>query len=165
MEIFLWMWNWRISMLYVDVPLTVRYAETDRMGIVHHSNYPVWFEVGRTEYIKKFGISYSCIESKGIILPLLELKCKYINSSTYEDKIIVRTSIKSYSKTRLNFYYEVFKEQDMKNPITIGETAHVWTNTSLKPLNLERHFPELYHIIEISALEENGQTAATQHQP
>ena len=142
-------------MFYVDIPLTVRYAETDRMGIVHHSNYPVWFEVGRTEYINKSRISYSNVESKGILLPLLELKCKYISSSTYEDKIIVRTSIKFYSKTRLNFYYEVFKEQDMEKPITIGETAHVWTNTNLKPLSLQKHFPELYHIISINTIEES----------
>lgn len=142
-------------MFYVDTPLTVRYCETDRMGIVHHSNYPVWYEVGRTEYIKNSGIAYSSIESKGILLPLLELKCKYISSSTYEDKIIVRTSIKSYSKTRLNFYYEVFKEQDMQKPINIGETVHVWTNGDLKPLNLQKHFPELYSLISKNAVEEN----------
>lgn len=133
---------------YVDMPLVVRYAETDRMGIVHHSNYAVWFEVGRTEYIQKLGIAYSEVESRGILLPLLELKCKFISSSTYEDRIIVRTRIKSYSKTRLNFYYEVFKEQDMTNPISIGETEHVWTNSNLKPINLQKHFPELYNIID-----------------
>lgn len=140
-------------MYYFDTHLTVRYAETDRMGIVHHSNYAVWFEQGRTEFIVKCGISYSEIESKGILLPLIELKCKFINSSTYEDKIIVRTSIKSYSKTRLNFYYEVYKEQDMSKPITTGETIHVWTNRDLKPINLQKHFPELYHIIAINAIE------------
>lgn len=134
-------------MLYVDIPLTVRYAETDRMGIVHHSNYPVWFEVGRTEYIKQNGISYSEVEKQGILLPLLELKCKFINSSTYEDKIIVRTSIKSYTKTRLNFYYEVFKESNMDTPITTGETIHVWTNTNLRPINLQKYNEELYNII------------------
>lgn len=134
-------------MLYVDIPLSVRYAETDRMGIVHHSNYPVWFEVGRTEYIKQNGISYSEVEKQGILLPLLELKCKFINSSTYEDKIIVRTSIKSYTKTRLNFYYEVFKESNMDTPITTGETIHVWTNTNLKPINLQKYNEELYNII------------------
>lgn len=134
-------------MLYVDIPLTVRYAETDRMGIVHHSNYPVWFEVGRTEFIKQNGIAYSSIESKGIMLPLIELKCRFISSSTYEDKIIVRTRIKDYTKTRLTFYYEVFKEQDMINPITTGETMHVWTNTDLKPINLQKNNKELYDII------------------
>ncbi len=134
-------------MLYVDIPLTVRYAETDRMGIVHHSNYPVWFEVGRTEFIRQNGISYSEVEGQGILLPLLELKCKFISSSTYEDKIIVRTSIKSYTKIRLNFYYEVFKESDMDNPITTGETVHVWTNAGLKPINLQKCNEELYNII------------------
>ncbi len=138
-------------MLYIDVPLTVRYAETDRMGIVHHSNYPVWFEVGRTEFIKQCGISYSRVESKGIMLPLLEVHCKFISSSTYEDKIIVRTSIKSFSKTRLNFKYEVFKSDNMDNPITMGETSHVWTTCDLKPINLQKHYPELYEIIEKSA--------------
>jgi acyl-CoA thioester hydrolase len=136
-----------IKLLYVDIPLTVRYAETDRMGIVHHSNYPVWFEVGRTEFIRQNGISYSEVEGQGILLPLLELKCKFISSSTYEDKIIVRTSIKSYTKIRLNFYYEVFKESDMNNPITTGETVHVWTNAGLKPINLQKYNEELYNII------------------
>ncbi len=134
-------------MLYVDIPLTVRYAETDRMGIVHHSNYPVWFEVGRTEFIRQNGISYSEVEGNGILLPLLELKCKFISSSTYEDKIIVRTSIKSYTKTRLNFYYEVFKESNMNSPITTGETVHVWTNTNLRPINLQKYSEDLYNII------------------
>ncbi|ACL75816.1 acyl-CoA thioesterase [Ruminiclostridium cellulolyticum] len=141
-------------MLYIDVPLTVRYAETDRMGIVHHSNYPVWFEVGRTEFIKQCGISYSYIESLGIMLPLLELHCKYINSSTYEDSIIVRTSIKSYSKTRLNFKYDVFKSDNTEHPITTGETSHVWTTSDLKPINLKKHYPLLYEIIEKAAKEE-----------
>ncbi len=141
-------------MYYIDTQLTVRYAETDRMGIVHHSNYAVWFEAGRTELINKCGISYSEVEEKGILLPLLELKCKFISSSTYEDKIIVRTRIKSYSKTRLIFCYEVFKEQDMTKPITTGETVHVWTNSELKPINLQKHFPELYHIISINSIEE-----------
>ncbi len=141
-------------MHFIDTPLTVRYAETDRMGIVHHSNYAVWFEVGRTAFINKCGISYSEIESKGILLPLIELKCKFINSSTYEDKIIVRTNIKGYSRTQLNFYYEVFKEQDMSKPITTGETIHVWTNSDLKPINLQKHFPELYHIISINSIED-----------
>ncbi len=141
-------------MLYIDVPLTVRYAETDRMGIVHHSNYPVWFEVGRTEFIKQSGISYSRVESMGIMLPLLELHCKYINSSTYEDNIVVRTSVKSYSKARLNFKYEVFKSDNMVNPITTGETSHVWTTCDLKPINLQKHYPELYEIIEKAARDE-----------
>jgi len=142
-------------MLYVDTFLMVRYAETDRMGIVHHANYPVWFELGRTEFIKQIGSSYSHVESLGVLLPLLELKCKYISSSTYEDRIVVRTRMKSYSKTRLDFCYEVFKEEDMEKPITIGETSHVWTNSDLRPINLQKHFPELYNLISQNEVLEN----------
>ncbi|PYG86965.1 acyl-CoA thioester hydrolase [Ruminiclostridium sufflavum DSM 19573] len=138
-------------MVYIDTPITVRYAETDRMGIVHHSNYAIWFEAGRTELIKKCGISYTEVEAKGILLPLLELRCRFISSAAYEDRLIVRSSIKSYSKTRLEFFYQVFKEQDMSKPITTGETVHVWTSRDLKPINLQKHFPELYHIININA--------------
>jgi acyl-CoA thioester hydrolase len=138
-------------MFYVDTSFSVRYAETDQMGIVHHSNYPIWFEVGRTEFIKNLGMSYSYIESKGILLPLLELKSKYIGYAKYEDKVVVRTSIKSYSKTKLCFCYEVFKQDDMSRAITIGETLHVWTTDSLKPINLSKHFPELYEIISKNA--------------
>ena len=138
-------------MFYVDTNLIVRYAETDKMGIVHHSNYPIWFEAGRTEFIKKWGYTYSDIEAKGIMLPLLELKAKYINPAMYEDKIIVRTSVKEFSKTKLIFYYEVYKLDNMNKPITTGETMHVWTNTNLKPINLSKIYPELYSTISQNA--------------
>ena len=60
--------------------LTVRYAETDRMGVAHHSNYPVWYEVGRTDYIKLFGIKCTEMEEAGIMMPLINLSCTYRNS-------------------------------------------------------------------------------------
>ena len=59
--------------------ITVRYAETDKMGIVHHSNYPVWFEIARTDFIKALGVPYSVLEEKGLMLPLIGLSCRYIN--------------------------------------------------------------------------------------
>lgn len=142
-------------MFYVDTRLIVRYAETDKMGIVHHSNYPVWFEVGRTEFIKKWGYTYSDIEEKGLMLPLLELKAKYISPAIYEDIIVVRTSVKDFSKTKLNFYYEVYKEENLNKPITTGETMHVWTNTNLKPINLSKVDPVLYNTIYQNASCEN----------
>jgi len=73
-------------MLTSETRLVVRYAETDQMGIVHHSNYPVWFEAGRTDFIKGIGLPYSKIEEKGILLPLIELKCCYRGAARYEDE-------------------------------------------------------------------------------
>ncbi len=123
--------------------LTVRYAETDKMGIVHHSNYAIWFEIGRTDLIKRFGITYSAIEEMGIMLPLYELNCKYIAPAKYEDKIIVTTSIKEISRARISFSYKVCDSVTDKLLAT-GVTLHAWTDKNLKPINAEKIFPEIY---------------------
>ena len=64
-------------MEFTEVELSVRFSETDQMGIVHHSNYPSWFEVGRTDFFKKMGVRYLDIEKMGILLPLSDLKCSF----------------------------------------------------------------------------------------
>ncbi|HHV60227.1 MAG TPA: acyl-CoA thioesterase [Clostridiaceae bacterium] len=133
-------------MICSETKLIVRYAETDKMGIVHHSNYLVWFEAGRTDFVKKLGMSYSDIESMGIMLPLIELNCKFYGSATYEDEITVITSIKDITYTRIYFNYEILKKGCPK-PIVTGETVHVWTNTGLKPVNLKKYKPEIYNLL------------------
>jgi acyl-CoA thioester hydrolase len=132
-----------------ETKLIVRYAETDQMGIVHHSNYPIWFEAGRTDFIKKLGFPYSKIEEKGIMLPLVELKCTYKGSARYEDEVVIKTRIKELSYSRVVFYYEVFKEGETRY-ITSGETLHAWTTRELKPINLKKHSPELYELMNNS---------------
>ncbi len=129
-----------------ETNLIVRYAETDQMGIVHHSNYPVWFEAGRTDFIKSAGMSYSEIEGLGILLPLIELKCNYKGAAKYEDEIKIKTSIKEITFTKVTFYYEVFKNQQSK-PITTGETIHVWTDKNLKPVNLKKAAFHVYQLL------------------
>ncbi|MFA6308708.1 MAG: thioesterase family protein [Clostridia bacterium] len=124
----------------------VRYAETDQMGIVHHSNYPIWFEAGRTDFIRKTGMPYSKIEEAGILLPLLELCCTYKGFAKYEDSIKVKTFIKETTITRITFGYEVYKN-DEDEIITLGHTIHTWTNKDLKPINIKKHSPELFEII------------------
>jgi len=129
-----------------ETNLIVRYAETDQMGIVHHSNYPIWFEVGRTDFIRKLGMPYSKIENKGLLMPLISLKCNFKSHAKYEDRIIVRTRINQFTGIRLSFYYEVIKEEDSKI-LTTGETEHVWTTKELKPINLRKHDPDLYELL------------------
>ncbi|MFZ5989737.1 MAG: acyl-CoA thioesterase [Bacillota bacterium] len=126
--------------------LIVRYAETDQMGIVHHSNYPIWFEVARTDFIKSMGISYSSIEERGFLLPLIELRCRYKGAARYEDEVIIRTSVKEITFSRITFYYEVFKAID-NVLITTGETVHAWTNRELKPLNIRKQAPDIYELM------------------
>ncbi len=130
-----------------QISLIVRYAETDQMGVVHHSNYPIWFEAGRTDFIKKLGMPYSVIEQNGAMLPLLEMKCKFLSFARYEDEVIIETKIKEYTGTRLLFSYTVYKKGNDK-PITEGETLHVWTNRELKPVNIKKYSPEIYALLE-----------------
>ncbi len=124
----------------------VRYAETDQMGIVHHSNYAVWFEAGRTDFLKNIGFSYGKIEEIGAMLPLIELKCSFKNAAKYEDEIIVKTSLKESTNTRMTFSYEVYKEGSDK-VLSHGETVHVWTDLNLKPVNIKKFKPQIYELI------------------
>jgi acyl-CoA thioester hydrolase len=130
-----------------ETKLTVRYAETDQMGIVHHSVYPVWYEAARTDFIKKSGKSYSDIEKSGILLPLIELNVKYRGSSLYEDEVIIETHIEKLTATRLVFGYRVYRNEE-KTVINEGSSSHVWTDLDLKPVNLIKKRPELYRLLE-----------------
>lgn len=129
-----------------ETHLIVRYAETDRMGIVHHSNYAIWFEAGRTDFIRKAGLSYSEIEEKGIMLPLIELKCNFKYPANYEDELIIKTNVKEMTGTRIRFYYEVVKNTEKPVILSTGETMHVWTDKNLKPVNLKKYSSELYEL-------------------
>lgn len=133
-------------MFISETCLIVRYAETDQMGIVHHSNYPIWFEAGRTDFIRKLGMPYSNVEKYGFMLPLIELSCKYKGSAKYEDEIVVKTNVKEVERTKLVFYYQVFKN-DHKEPITTGETVHVWTDKQMKPVNIKKKSPDIYNLL------------------
>lgn len=128
---------------------TVRYAETDQMGIVHHSNYAVWFEAGRTDFLKNAGFSNTSIEAKGILLPLYEMSCKFKAPAKYEDEIIVITALKSISCARISFSYQIINAESNKL-IATGETMHAWTDKALKPINAEKIIPDVYSTLSKS---------------
>ena len=125
----------------------VRYAETDKMGIVHHSVYPIWYEAARTEAIKKIGISYSNLEKNGIMTPLVELNCKYIMPAEYEDVLTINVDISKLTPARIVFNYEIYKP-GIEKPINIGSTTHAWVGKDLKPINLKKHYPKIYEKVE-----------------
>ncbi len=124
--------------------ITVRYAETDMMGIVHHSVYPVWYEAARTEFIKKFGMSYSDMENMGIMLPLTELTSKYIGTARYEDELDIAVGIKRLTPARIEFYYEVKKMGEIR-PINTGSTTHAWVDKSFSVINMKKKHPEIFN--------------------
>ncbi len=123
--------------------LTVRYAETDPMKIAHHSNYPVWFEISRTDFFKKIGFPYSKIEAMGILLPLTDMRCIFKKSAKYEDVIVIQTQISILTHARIGFHYEVYNKET-KMFLASGETKHGWTDSYLKPIAIGRVLPDLF---------------------
>jgi acyl-CoA thioester hydrolase len=120
--------------------LRVRYAETDKMGIVYYANYLVWFEIGRTDYCRARGFSYRDMEeSEDAFLVVAEAYCRYKAPAYYDDELIVRTHITELRKRSLRFGYEIVRAVTGQ-VVAEGETGHVVTDGSGRV----RSFPEGY---------------------
>ncbi len=98
-------------MFTFETKIRVRYGETDKMGYVYYGNYPLYYEVGRTELMRNFGYSYNKIEEMGIILPVKTLDVKYHKAAMYDDLLTLKTTIKEIPGVRITFYYEVLNEK------------------------------------------------------
>jgi acyl-CoA thioester hydrolase len=126
-----------------ETKVNVRYAETDQMGIVHHSNYYVWFELGRTEFCKAKGFSYAEMEkTDGILLVVAETYCRYKLPALYDDNLIIRTKIEDVRSRTLRFLYEVFRPSDNKL-IAEGETTHVVTDVNKRVRSIPPKYKEM----------------------
>jgi len=106
----------------------VIYADTDNMGVVYHANYLKWFEVGRAEMIRSFGLTYKDIEERGYYMPVSEVYCKYLSSARYDDVITIETSWDTGMRGGMKFDYRIFKEVDGENLVR-GFTKHAFVNT------------------------------------
>ena len=108
--------------------LRVRYAETDKMGVVYHANYLIWFEIGRTEFCRARGFSYREMEENDdAFLVVAESYCRYKAPAYYDDELLVRTHITELRRRSLRFGYEIVRLSDSK-VIAEGETGHVVTD-------------------------------------
>jgi len=127
--------------------LTVRYAETDQMGVVHHSRYFPWFEVGRTEFMASAGLPYSEIEKMGVWFPLTDCSAKFIRGAKYGDEVFVEASLALLTPARARFGYSVLRAADGVLLAT-GETGHAFSTPQMKPMNLKKAHPEIYAMLE-----------------
>jgi acyl-CoA thioester hydrolase len=115
--------------------IRVRYAETDKMGVVYYANYFVWFEVGRTDLLRESGWNYREMEIDGFALPVIEAHCTYRESAKYDDEIDVRTSGAMLSPVRVQFTYEVVRIADAATLAT-GTTVHATLDRNGRPCRL-----------------------------
>lgn len=104
----------------------VRYAETDQMGVVHHSNYPIYCELARTEWLESFGVSYNEMEKNGTMLPLSNLQVEYKKPATYNEELTIETSLKFLKGARIEFVYKI--ENSNRELVAVVNTTLVFVN-------------------------------------
>jgi acyl-CoA thioester hydrolase len=100
-------------MFTTETQLRVRYAETDQMGVVYHSNYFPYFETARAESIRQLGFTYADMEKMGIIMPVIEVQCRYLQPALYDDLLTIKVILKELPvHHKIEFHHEVFNEKD-----------------------------------------------------
>jgi acyl-CoA thioester hydrolase len=123
--------------------LRVRYAETDKMGVVYYANYLVWFEVGRADLLRSLGWTYREMEHAGVSLPVIEAHCEYHRPARYDDEIEVRTEGRMLSAVRMEFQYKVFRRDDQVLTAS-GRTVHAALDPNGRPCRLPQRIREVF---------------------
>jgi acyl-CoA thioester hydrolase len=119
----------------------VRYAETDRMGVVYYANYFVWFEVGRTDWLRQTGWTYRDMERDGISLPVIEAQCEYRQPARYDDEIEIATRGTLVTPVRVRFDYELSRAEEA---IAGGHTVHAAIDPDGRPCRLPSRVREMF---------------------
>ena len=125
-----------------ETQIRVRYAETDKMGIVHHSNYLIWFEFGRSEFCRARGFSYKEMEEvDNALMVVAEAYCRYKSPAYYEDVLTIRTKIEDMRSRSIRFVYEVVRPSD-EALLAEGETLHLVTDHNKRVRTLPERYKE-----------------------
>ena len=120
----------------------VRYPEIDRMGVAHHANYFIWFELGRTEFMRGLGCDYKSVEDcHGIAFPVINTGARFLASARYDDWLEVRTRLASAAGARVRFDYELYR-RDERSPLATGFTEHAVVDKSGRPVRMPRELKE-----------------------
>jgi acyl-CoA thioester hydrolase len=128
-------------MMRDETRIRVRYKDTDQMGFVYYANYLVWFEVGRTELMRRLGMPYREFEKNRLFLPVIRVSCDYRTPARYDDEITILTRIDSIQEVRVFFNYEVRREAEL---LARGSTEHAFVNAEGRPVVLRKHSPFLW---------------------
>lgn len=123
----------------------INYYETDKMGIVHHSNYVRFLEEARCTWLRGLGTSYGQLENLGIMIPVLGVNIDYKHHVTFEDVIQIKVFVKEFNGVRMKIGYDV-REKETGNVVIEAETKHCFTDKNLKPISLKKVFPEIYEL-------------------
>lgn len=139
------------------IEISPRYSETDQMGVIYHANYFTYFEVARTNLFEEIGYSYRKLEDEGIILPVIEVNCRYKKPIKYNEKIIIQAEIDFIKKIKIGFKYKIIRKKD-NELLAIGNTVHGFVGKDLKPIrfrDLNKEFQIILNTLKKGLLNEN----------
>lgn len=127
--------------------LRVRYVETDKMGVAHHSSYFPWMEAARTELMRDLGISYRELEGRGFSLPVREAYCRYMRSLLYDDIAVIETEVLEIGGASLKIGYRI-REKESGKPVAEGYTLHPFVDSYGKVVRIPDFFRKLFDSAE-----------------
>src|SRR3954469_2133000 len=123
-----------------EVQLRVRYAETDQMGVVYHSNFFIWMEIGRVELMRSLGFDYKQMELEDDChLPVVDARCRYKSPAYYDEEIVVRTELRNLRGSLMHFAYSILRQSD-GTVLAEGETTHIVVNAQMEKRQLPEHY-------------------------
>lgn len=125
-----------------EVRIRVRYAETDKMGVVYHANFFIWMEVGRVELMRRLGLEYKQMELEDDChLPVVDARCRYKSPAYYDEEIVIKTELRNFRESLIHFAYSIVRGRD-GTVLAEGETTHLVVNSGME----KRTLPEKYRV-------------------
>ena len=125
----------------------INYYETDKMGIVHHSNYIRFLEEARCKLLETVNLPYDLLEEHGVMIPVLNVNCDYKYHVTFGDTIAINLKIIKFTGAQMVVNYTITNKEN-KTICSIAETKHCFTDSNLKPINLRKFYPEAFEILK-----------------
>lgn len=132
---------------------TVQYYETDRMQVVHHSNYIRWFEEARTYWMDMIGVPYVKVEELGILIPVLEVSAQYKSMVTFGETVLINLVMDKFNGIKASFSYEI-TEKASGRLCTVGSSSHCFLDIKNKPISLKKNNPHIYEIFKNAVAEQ-----------
>ncbi|MFQ9509920.1 MAG: acyl-CoA thioesterase [Lachnospiraceae bacterium] len=121
------------------------YYETDKMGIIHHSNYIRWFEEARTSFLNEAGFGYKEMENQGILIPVLSISCEYKSPVRFGDTVYIYTELTAFDGLKFTVNYHVIDAETLTLKV-VGSSKHCFLNKDFQPVRLKRNYPAIYEL-------------------
>ncbi len=125
----------------MEIKVDIRFSDTDLMGIVYHGNYFNFFDIGRTELLESIGLSYDEMMKRKVMMPVINVECKYIKSITYGDDVRLITNIELVKGVRIHFNYKIMIGEEL---MAEGKTSHAFVNYDMVPINMKKENKDLW---------------------